>query len=172
MITFSEYSHNLDQISSIIDKMVKEKGVDQFNYFIETIPTDFIDRLPDTARASAALVLERMLSNNLEKWDALGKYVQPLWDQSIYKPGKTLGGELLNKVSAYIMKDINADFFISFSGNLSKSGIIHYTGNIVRSFMSESDYRWGNWSKTVKTIKEDYTKCFNNYRELQKKTYK
>jgi len=171
MISFLEYSHNLEQISSSFDKMVKDRGAhsagSQLSFILDAVPPDFMDKLPDGSRANAALVLRNILLHKTEAWDELGKFVEVLWDQPVPGPGQTLGRDLLNWVSAKVMEDTQSEFFISYSGKLSKSGAYHYTKKHMRVFVGNHNYRWGPYRKVLNTIQGDYAQHFTNYRQKQ-----
>ncbi len=172
MRTFLEYSYNLEQVSNIFKKMYGDKDAksdDQLKFIIGMIPPDFIEKLPDGARGDAALVFRRILAHDMDSWDKLGKYVQQLWDQPIAGPGKTLGRDLLNRMSAVVMHNTGSDFFISYSGDMSKSTAHSYTNTHPRVFVSKSNYRWGPYHQAMKTISGDYAEHFNNYRQKQMK---
>lgn len=172
MITFLEYSYNLEQISHMFKSIAQDPSVkleDMTKWIINSVPPEYIDKLPEGSRADAALLLLKILINQPEDWNKLGKFVEPLWDQSISGPGKTLGKELLNNISSLIMDKVGADFFISYSGEIPRSAVYKYTKKHVRVFASKSNYRWGELKKVHNTITSDYTSQFNNYRQLQSK---
>lgn len=169
MKTFLEYSYNLEQVSNIFDKMAKDKIASpesQMSFILMSIPVDFMDKLPDGARANAALIFNRILSNNMEMWDELGRYVRPLWDQPISGPAKTLGKSLLNKLSAEVMQSTGSEFFISYSGELSKGVVYKYTKRNIRTFINRKNYGWKPYKDIIRLIKGDYAEHFNNYRNF------
>jgi hypothetical protein len=177
MITFCEYSYNLDQVIKLIQDMrhdmrdvsdhSRSKAKNHVSIIQGYVPVDFLDKLPDTARADIAIVLADAVKNDHDSWNEVGRHLHVLWDQPVPMPGKTLGGELLNRVSAEVMESIGAEFFISFSGNLSKGIVYKYTHKHPRVFPSKKNYRWGAYSKVVSAISGDYTAHFNNHREIQ-----
>jgi hypothetical protein len=170
MRTFLEYSYNLQQVSDIFNKMVGDKSdsVDrELSFVTGMVPAQYMDKLPDAARGNAALVLRRILLHKVDAWDEVGKFVEPLWDQPIGGPGKTLGRDLLNWVSAKVMEDTGSDFFLSYSGDLSKSAAHHYTKKHPRVFVTKNNYRWGTLNRVMSTIRGDYAEHFNNYRQKQ-----
>jgi hypothetical protein len=181
MITFLEYSQNLDQVVDHIHKMrasgkeVKDRTFAQstaknhINVLLGYVPAGMIDKLPDTARAELAIVILHIFEYHLDAWDQLGKHVEQLWDQPVPFPGGMLGRELLNRMSARVMQNLGAEFFISYSGNISKAIAFKYTHKVPRVYPSKSNYRWGSYQKVFNTLAGDYTAHFNNSRESVKK---
>jgi hypothetical protein len=80
MITFLEYSYNLEQVSSIFKKMAEDKFAkpdEQKRFILGMIPVDFMDKLPDGSRGYAASVLRNILIHDTDSWDKLKSYVMP-----------------------------------------------------------------------------------------------
>lgn len=78
----------------------------------------------------------------------------------------TVGGNLLNAASARVRKQVGADFFLSYTGELSKRELMNLTGELpVQIKMPRQKY-----TKTPdKIVSLDYTRHFNNDRELKKR---
>ncbi len=172
MITFLEYSYNLEQVASTFKKMAGDKvtkPASHKTWILGFVPADFIEKLPDGARFDAAMVIRKIILDDVHAWDEVGDHIKPLWDQPIPGPGKTLGGDLLNKVSAKVKEKNGAEFFMSYSGDLSRGEVHSYTKGYPRVFASKSNYRWGPYRKVFHTISGDYAQHFNNYRQLQVK---
>jgi hypothetical protein len=71
-------------------------------------------------------------------------------------------------MSAEAMDHVNAPFFISYSGNLSKYAANKYTKQLPKVVVSPKNYGYNNYSKLVRLIQSDYAENFNNSREKQK----
>lgn len=170
MITFLEFSYSVEQVMEIIKNMISElkNPSEEMRNIIKKqseiikvhIPVDFIKRLPDNARANLAVVLMNIVDHSHDYWNPLGKYLQALWDQPVSSPGKTLGKELLNRMSALVKQNIGADFFISYS-EIGKGAAHRYTGGLPRVFVSKKNYGYGEYHKVISTISGDYTAHFS-----------
>jgi hypothetical protein len=170
MMTFLEYSHNLEQISDMFKKMSEDKNAQvgaQLQDILITVPVDYIDKLSDVARSHAAIVFRRILLGKSSAWNKVGRFVRLLWDQPISGPGKTLGQDLMNWISAKVMEDTNSESFVSYSGNLSKGSVYHYTKKQCRVFPSKSNYSWLDHDNILKLIRGDYTAHSVNYKAKQ-----
>jgi hypothetical protein len=154
MISFMEYSHNLDQVVDSIHKMgtlanharsdkasAPDTAHRNFDVLLGHVPVDMIDKLPEGVKSKLCNVLSEILEYHIEAWDKVGRHVQQLWDHPVNAPGKVLGKELLNRASAWVMRNIGAEFFIGYSGEMTKAVVHHYTGQVVRVFVSKSNYR-------------------------------
>ena len=181
MKTFLEYTFDVDQIVKMLSDMrasERSSRVDRneapvtagnhLNLILGNIPPAYLDKLPDNARADLAFILLSVLSHHIEQWDELRQYIKFLWDQTVQVPGKSLGRELLNRVSAATMDHINAPFFISYSGPISRSALYTYTQKYPKLVVSQKNYGFGEYPKVEKAVQMDYAERFNNSRELER----
>lgn len=163
MMTFLEYANNIQQIEDVLNNLAISKTMepDELMANLLTIPARTINQLSDRAKNDMSLVLRKILLKRDKSWDRLKEYVKPLWDRSIGP--RTLGKDLLNWISAQAMKDINAKFYISYSGNMSKGILYSYTNDSSRVFVSRKDYEWMSYKELYTAIMADYTeKVFNS----------
>lgn len=166
MISFLEYSYNLDQVSDIFNRLASSRTIqpdDLMKELLMSVPVAYMDKLPDLARHDAAMVLRKILLYRNRSWDKLKGYVEPLWDQPISGPAKTLGKDLLNWISAQVMEDNKSEFFISYSGEMSKGTVFAYTKQKIRVFLSKRDYGWKPYKELYAAIMAEYTEKVYNY---------
>lgn len=172
MISFLEYSNNLENISNSLNRLANDEYVnvnDLMNDFLKLIPVNYIRNLTDSSKHNAVKVIRKILLYKNNAWNKLKSYVEVLWDEFINGPAKTLGNDLLNWISAKAMKDSNSNFFISYSGEMSKGTVFHYTQEQVRVFISKRKFTWKPYEELYSSILEEYTqKTFNYIKKLEK----
>lgn len=181
MRTFLEYAVDVDQVTKMLaDMRANERSARPNGHespvvagkhlamIMGHIPEAYLDKLPDNARADLAFLLVTILAHHFDQWDQLKLYIRHFWDQPVQMAGKTLGKELLNRVSAATRDHTDAPFFISYSGPLSKHSLFVYTQKYPKVVISKKNYGYGTFDQVEKAVQLDYAENFNNSRELEK----
>jgi len=173
MMTFLEYAHATDQIAQHLRELRAESQAARdphkahevaeahFHWIAMHLPESHIKRLPDNARADLASIIAHALMHDINHWNDLKTHLRLLWDHPTAE-NKDLGKFLLNDISAKVMEEVQAPFFLSYSGQLPKSAVHALTGKSVKVVDSRKDYGFFPLRQMMEKVRSDYATFSNN----------